>query len=231
MVQRTQGGKRVAPKGKKGRKGKQPFFLLTILTVVVILGLGVKLGVSFFAGRGSEAAEKHPTPDWVTKEYLPVNPFSRPGTELEQVNGVVVHYVGNPATTAEQNRSFFAGLAQQKEGDEEAIASSSHFVIGLDGEIIQCIPLDEWAYCTGERNKDTISIECCHPDDSGAFTEETYQSLLKLVRWLEEEFHLSSDQIIRHYDVTGKECPRYFVQHPETWEQFRADLDQTKKEG
>ena len=65
-----------------------------------------------------------------------------------------------------------------------------------------------------------------HPDEEGAFTEATYQSLLKLVHWLQEEFHLSTDQVIRHYDVTGKECPRYYVEHPEQWEQFKADLEQ-----
>ena len=30
--------------------------------------------------------------------------------------------------------------------------------------------------------------------------------------------------MIRHYDVTGKDCPRYFVQHEDAWETFRADV-------
>ena len=145
---------------------------------------------------------------------------------------MVVHYVGNPGTTAGQNRSFFAGLAAQtpvEEGQPDPNTyASSHFLIGLDGEIIQCIPLDEWSYCTSQRNRDTISIECCHPDEEGQFTEATYQSLLRLVRWLQEEFELSNEQIIRHYDVTGKECPRYYVLHPEMWEQFKTDLSQTQ---
>ena len=29
----------------------------------------------------------------------------------------------------------------------------------------------------------------------------------------------------RHYDVTGKECPKYFVEHPDAWEQFLADVE------
>ena len=227
MAQAARGGKRVAPRAKRRKKGRSPLLLPGILAVVVVLLLGVKLGLERFSTAGEETREKHPAPEWVTKEYLPVNPFSRPGTGLEEVNGVVVHYVGNPGTTAEQNRSFFAGLAEQTEGAENTVSASSHFLIGLDEEIIQCIPLDEWAYCTGERNRDTISIECCHPDDGGAFTDATYQSLLRLVRWLQEEFDLDGEQIIRHYDVTGKECPRYYVQHPEAWEQFKADLEQT----
>ena len=51
-------------------------------------------------------------PDWITQELLPINPYSRPGEALEEVNGVVVHYVGNPGTTAQQNRSYFENLAQ-----------------------------------------------------------------------------------------------------------------------
>ena len=158
-------------------------------------------------------------PDWITQELLPINPYSRPGEALEEVNGVVVHYVGNPGTTAQQNRSYFENLAQTGE-----TYASSHFLIGLDGEIICNVPLDEIAYCTGPRNVDTISIECCHPDDTGAFTQATYDSLVKLTRWLMEEYRLDTDQVIRHYDVTGKECPRYYVQHPEAWEAFLEDL-------
>ena len=90
-------------------------------------------------------------------------------------------------------------------------------------------PLDEIAYCTSQRNVDTISIECCHPDAEGQFTQATYDSLLRLVHWLQEEYRLSSDQVIRHYDATGKECPLYYVEHPEagvnswtTWTPIRT---------
>ena len=30
--------------------------------------------------------------------------------------------------------------------------------------------------------------------------------------------------VIRHYDVTGKICPKYYVDHPEAWEDFRSAL-------
>ena len=158
-------------------------------------------------------------PDWVTVNLLPVNEYSRPGLPLERVNGVVVHYVGNPNTTAEQNRSYFESLAETGE-----TSASSNFIIGMDGEVIMCVPIDEVAYCSGERNFDTISIECCHPDDTGEFTDETMDSLTRLLKWLIESYGLQEQDIIRHYDVSGKECPRYFVQHPEEWEEFRHSL-------
>lgn len=156
---------------------------------------------------------KPTVPDWITVDLLPVNEYSRPGEALEQVNGVVVHYVGNPGTTARQNRSYFGHLAQTHE-----TYASSHFVVGMDGEVIQCVPLEEISYCSSSRNSDTIAIECCHPDESGAFTAETAVSLKKLLNWLIEIYGLERDDILRHYDVTGKECPVYYVKHPDAWE-------------
>lgn len=154
-------------------------------------------------------------PDWVVQSLLPVNEYSRPGTALTQVNGVVIHYVGNPGTTAEQNRSYFANLAETHE-----TWASSHFIVGIDGTVVQCVPLDEIAYCSNYRNDDTISIECCHPDDEGKFSDETVASLVRLVNWLIETYGLERKDIIRHYDVNGKECPRYYVRNPEAWQEL-----------
>lgn len=151
-------------------------------------------------------------PDWVVQDFLTVNEYSRPGTKLDGVTGVVVHYTGNPGTTAEQNRSYFGNLAETHE-----TYASSHFVIGIDGTVIQCVPLDEVAYCSSSRNHDTISIECCHSDESGAFSQETLDSLYRLLNWLIETYRLERADILRHYDVTGKECPYYYVKHPDAW--------------
>ena len=97
--------------------------------------------------------------------------------------------------------------------------------MGIKGEIVQCIPSSEISYASNSRNSDTLSIECCHKDKSGKFTQETYQSLVELVGWLCQRFGLTSEQVIRHYDVTGKNCPKYFVEHEDEWEQFKKDVD------
>ncbi len=151
-------------------------------------------------------------PDWIVQDLLPVNEYSRPGTKLDEVNGVVVHYTGNPGTTAEQNRSYFGNLATTHE-----TYASSHFVIGIDGTVIQCVPLDEVSYCSSNRNNDTLAIECCHADESGEFSQETLDSLKRLLNWLMEAYQLERTDILRHYDVTGKECPYYYVKHPDAW--------------
>jgi len=159
-------------------------------------------------------------PDWVEQDLLPVNEWSRPGDKLSAVNGIVVHYVGNPNTTAQQNRSYYNNLASTHE-----TYASSHFVIGMDGAVLQCVPLDEVAYCSNQRNSDTISIECCHPDSTGRFTDETYQALLRLTAWLKDAYGLAREDILRHYDVTGKGCPLWFVDHPEDWDAFLDAVD------
>ena len=166
-------------------------------------------------------AEDIEVPGYVERDYLPVNPYSRPGDPLEKINGVVIHYVGNPGTTAHANRNYFESLSSGEEGTY----ASSHFVVGLGGEVIQCGPLTEIAYASNSRNEDTVSIEVCHPDETGEFSHDTYDRTAELTAWLCREFRLNPEtDVIRHYDVTGKECPRYYVEHPEAWDTFRADV-------
>jgi len=154
-------------------------------------------------------------PDWVDQQIINVDGDSRRGVMLEGVQNIVIHYVGNPGTTAQQNRDYYASRSS---------SVSSHFIIGLKGEIIQCIPLHEKSSASNHRNKDTISIEVCHPDASGKFTDASYQSLVKLTAWLCETCDLDTGDIIRHYDITGKQCPLYFVTNENAWKQFLKDV-------
>ena len=210
------------PKSTRGRLPRE--LRLPAVLAAVVVGLLILRAVLAALTPAPGTAEAPPedvpdAPEWVERQLLPVNEYSRPGEKLTAVNGVVVHYTGNPGTTAEQNRSYFAGLAQSGE-----TYASSNFVIGLEGEILECVPLDEVAYASSQRNYDTLSIEVCHPDDTGEFTQASYDALVKLVQWLVDTYGLERDRILRHYDVTGKECPRYYVQHPEAWEAFLDDL-------
>ena len=159
-------------------------------------------------------------PPVYTEQYLTPNEYSRPETPLEEVNGIVIHYTANPGTTAQQNRSYFEGLAESK-----ITKASSHFIVGLSGEIIQCIPMDEIAYASKERNVDTISIECCIDNEEGRFSEQTYDAVVKLTAWLVGKYNLEIDDVIRHYDVTGKNCPKYFVEHESAWVDFKIDVE------
>lgn len=195
--------------------------LFCACTVMVLLFFGVRM---YHVAKEKEAAKIASLDPLagappLDVQLLTVNEYSRPGIALEKVKHVAIHYTANPGSTAMDNRNYFENL---KDSHETKV--SSHFVIGLDGEIVQCIPTAEISYATNERNVDTISIECCHPDETGQFNDATYQSVVELTAWLCSRFGLNVDDVIRHYDVTGKECPRYYVQNPEAWEQMKADI-------
>ena len=195
------------------------------LVVIFIFVLGGKL-LRWIRGKHLAAAD---VPAAITKvvenppdydvQLLTINDYSRPGLAIDQVNGIVVHYTANPGSTAQDNRDYFNGLK-----DSHETSASSNFVIGLEGEIIQCIPTWEMAYASNDRNVDTISIECCHPDENGKFTDATYCSLVQLTAWLCAKYDLTADQVIRHYDVTGKICPKYFVEDEDAWVEFRRNV-------
>lgn len=216
--------KKRAHSGRLKQKVTIARWRLLFLRILALIGLVLLIILIRGCAKQKLATPYTQMPD-IDVELLDVNPYSRPGRALQKVNGIVVHYTANPGTDAMANRDYFEGLAQS-----HATKASSHFIIGLDGKIVQCIPTSEISYASNSRNNDTISIECCHPDDSGKFTEATYQSLIRLTAYLMGRFNLSTDDVIRHYDVTGKNCPKYFVEHPDAWEQFKTDVNDYIKE-
>ena len=198
---------------KKNKLKGNAFFLFLELIILAILGFQAFRIIT--KKSNVEIAAELEIPSWIDVQLIDEGNPSRSGVQLEGINDIVVHYVGNPRTNAQQNRDFY----NQQDSDV-----CSHFVIGLEGEIIMCVPLTEKSASSNDRNRDTISIEVCHPDDTGEFTDASYQSLIKLVNWLRKSFNLSTDHVIRHYEVTGKECPMYYVRNPEKWDQFKEDL-------
>lgn len=168
--------------------------------------------------QGLSAEKYNAHPDW-TEDFLTPNEYSRPGEPLETVKNIFVHYTANPGTSAAQNRSYFE---QQKDMHQASV--SSHFIIGYDGEILQCLPLDEIGYAVQTRNYDSISIECCFKAKDGSFTQETYDSLIALLAWLTDAYGLDTEDILRHYDCGGKKCPLYYTEHPDAWERLKDDV-------
>lgn len=214
---RTAAGKR-----RKKRGGKSTAFsgnvyikcgilILTILTLI--------LTVRGFLSRGGGHVNVDASEPDIDVQILDVNPYSRPGIESNGITGIVIHYTANPGSTAQENRDYFNGLQYSQE-----TSASSNFIVGLAGEIIQCVPTWEVAYASNDRNYDTVSIEVCHPDETGKFTNKTYRSLVQLTAWLCVKFDLTEDDVIRHYDVTGKNCPKYFVEHEDAWADFKANV-------
>jgi N-acetylmuramoyl-L-alanine amidase len=171
----------------------------------------------------------------ITEQLLSKNKYSRPCGLLKAVKGIVIHWVGNPGSTARGNRNYFDGLKDQVPPNDQRFASA-HYIIGLQGEIIRCVPDKEICYHVGANsytdealcrlssypNNCTIGIELCHPGADGAFTAETLTSCHELVSSLLTAYNLAKDDIWRHYDITGKICPKYFVEHTDEWNTFKA---------
>lgn len=158
----------------------------------------------------------------VDEKLLPINPMSRPGIKLDSVEKIVIHYVNNPGTTAIVNRNYFESLKYQ-----DRISTSAHYIIGLNGEVIKIIPEDEIAYHSGNKqfNRKSIGVESTYPDLSGKFNLATYNSLIDLLADICMRYNLNPlKDIVRHYDITGKNCPKYYVENPLEFEKLKKDV-------
>ena len=196
---------------KRIQRKRRRLFFCVILVLALCIG-GVRILMKHMQLHNAYEAEM---PDWVTPAYISYHTSALTGEKLTAVRGIVIHYVGNPGSTAQGNRDYF---------DSPTTEVSSHFIVGLEGEILQCLPLAEKSAASNHRNSDTISIETCHPDETGKFTDVTYASLVRLTAYLCDRFSLDTDDVIRHYDVTGKLCPLYYVEHEDAWETLRAAI-------
>jgi N-acetylmuramoyl-L-alanine amidase len=175
----------------------------------------------------------------IQRDLLTVNPFSRPGKKLSGMKALVIHWVANAGSTAKQNRDYFESLKNQSPSDAQARYASAHFIVGISGEVVQCIPGEEMAWHAGAKsytpealgslghypNNCTVGIELCHPDADGWFTGETQQAARELCALLCIQFGINPvHDIWTHHAVTGKYCPRWFVDHPERFEEFKQGV-------
>ncbi len=157
----------------------------------------------------------------IERQYLTVSNYNRPGSIRPRTTAVACHYIGNPGTSAQANRNYFENLK-----NTHTTKASCHYIIGLKGEILQLIPEEETSWCTNQANSYTISIEACHPDATGRFNQATYDSYVELCADICTRWNLDplAGGLIRHYDVTRKICPKWWVDHPEDWEKFKRDV-------
>ncbi|NHM25444.1 hypothetical protein G7K71_08550 [Desulfofundulus sp. TPOSR] len=149
------------------------------------------------------------------KRTLLLTSANRPGRKIKP-KAVVVHWTANTnrGANARANRDYFETHPQDK--------VSAHWIVD-DREAILCIPEDEMAYHVGARvyrpealqklsrypNDCTIGVEICVNADADFAV--TYRNAVDLVADILRRYGWGVDRIWRHYDVTGKDCPRFFV--------------------
>lgn len=180
----------------------------------------------------------------ITSENRSQVPASRNGNPIQFI---VVHYLGVP--NADNPYLYGGGYGGhyniQRNGQIYKAANPKTAVVWHCGGGLQGSGGHEFhRICT---NYNSIGIECgvCYTEsvkdadgDSNKwyFTEETQESLVYLVSKLMDEYGISMDHVIRHYDVTGKICPNPYVKNNNlrtswTWSQFKTNLAQYRKDG
>jgi N-acetylmuramoyl-L-alanine amidase len=175
------------------------------------------------------------------KDHVIKNKYSRSGDPLIKVQAIVVHYTANPHANAEDHQEYFDGA----DGGNYRYAGAHIFVDKF--EAVEVIPLDEVAYQANEKepklptlratapyypggnaNLLTLSIEMCIEED-GSFHPDTVERTRIVIKDLQEKFPQLKDtknRVVRHYDVTGKNCPKPFVEDEQKWRAFLSSVDQ-----
>ena len=82
------------------------------------------------------------------------NKWSRPQIKIGTIKNIVVHWIGNAGSTAENNAKYFDSLK-----DGRGTYASSHYIIGNDGVVIRCVPENGVAYHASKANSYSIGIE------------------------------------------------------------------------
>jgi N-acetyl-anhydromuramyl-L-alanine amidase AmpD len=153
----------------------------------------------------------------IVYDYLPINKYNRPGTIITP-KGLVIHWTGNilKGSDADNTISYFHQLAK---GGRSA---SAHY--SLDStKIVQAIPENEMAYHVGAKkyktqrfgsypNRALIGIEVCVNMD--ADFKQTYALLVKFAAAVCKKYGFDPMvDMVRHYDVTGKDCPMMMTEY------------------
>lgn len=159
------------------------------------------------------------------QQFMKINKYGRPGTKRKKTTKIAWHFTGQHDVSAKNTVSYFSNVvANGYRVNGRYIYASSHLVMGLSGEVYHIIPFDEIAYTTNDANYYSIGVECATTGSDDHYTDEEYVSMVKTGAWLAQTYKLDPRKdFIRHYDVTRKVCPRYFVNHKDKWEQFKLD--------
>ena len=170
-------------------------------------------------------------------DSIPLVPAARGnhgGTrQAGDIRYLIYHYTGNDGDTGANNAAYFR---------DNVVEASAHYFVD-DDSVTQSVPDltiayavggKKWADCpqTGGgtmygviKNRNSISIEMCDTKRDGALmaTEATLARAAELGKALMAKYHIPVERVYRHFDVTGKHCPAYFM-NAGKWAEFQARL-------
>lgn len=179
-------------------------------------------------------------PSWITARPLTRNwNAMRNGktSRVCSVKAIAIHYIEVPGQSADECWKFFEGKEESggtndiNNAEQGATGCGAHFIVDANkilalapdpsyvfyhvgDEISRDANASAWnkdttKFVRGAANYYTIGIEHTHPDNDGKFTPEVLKKSHQLVRWLKEKYG-SHILIGRHYDFSGKGCPKWY---------------------
>lgn len=146
----------------------------------------------------------------IIDKIIKENPYNRPG-KASKPTRICVHYTGQAGTGADRLALFYANVAAGMFPDKPQNWTSTQYIVGLNGEVIRIVPDNEIAYAAANKNYGTIHIEVCYKQSGGEFEQASKAALRELVQYLMTKYKIPADKVLRHYDLTGKYCPYYYV--------------------
>lgn len=162
---------------------------------------------------------------------IPANRDNYTKGRVQNIKYIVLHYTANNGDTAEGNCNYFASSGRN---------ASAHYFVD-ENNIYQSVADMDTAWSVGSssyvhgicRNSNSISVEMCSRLDSYGnyyIKEETISNAVKLFTVLMGKYNVPVENILRHYDVTGKKCPEPFVRNISQWTAFKKRLEEEKLE-
>ena len=150
----------------------------------------------------------------------------------QPIKYIVVHYTANNGDTARNNGNYFSQSNRN---------ASAHYFVD-ENEIIQSVKDTNTAWHCGAksykhpkcRNDNSVGIEMCsEKDDKGQYyiNQATQNRTIKLIKVLMKQYNIPIENVLRHYDVTGKLCPEPFVRNQVQWLDFKKRISEQKKGG
>jgi N-acetylmuramoyl-L-alanine amidase CwlA len=176
-------------------------------------------------------------------KHIRKNPYSRSGDPLIRLQAIVIHYTANPGGDADMHYRYFNTLSGRYAG--------AHIFVDRN-KALELIPLNEVAYHANERkagpllsalkastsyyrggnaNLLTVGIEICLEKD-GSIHPDTLERTRLVVKELQRKYSQLRDtqnRVVRHYDITGKNCPKPFVESSAKWNAFLKSIDEPVK--
>lgn len=187
------------------------------------------------------------------EKLIPKGHPNRPGGKLDKLLALVFHYTANDnlGATDTANAAYFArGYVKNANGIFE-LGGTKKFGYGSTNKIVDkdsvtvSVPVGEPTYNAGDRqypyengfkgqtrlakevfgyrqNYTTISWEMCNNDDWPRVVMNTVDDAIEeLIKLGIKPWNIL---LLRHHDLSGKICPKAFVDSPEAWEAFKADI-------